>query len=61
MKKQYMLMIVLATGIIAARAQSSFTTIQYNKKMRPALVLELPNNDKGCRRNYITKAEADRI
>jgi len=44
MKKQYMLMIVLATGIIAARAQSSYTTIQYNDKMRPALVLELPNN-----------------
>ena len=37
-------MIVLATGIIAARAQSSYTTIQYNDKMRPALVLELPNN-----------------
>src|SRR6476646_5627293 len=44
MKKQYMLMIVLVIGIIAARAQSSYTTIQYNDKMRPALVLELPNN-----------------
>ena len=39
-----MLMIVLATGIIAARAQSSSTTIQYNNKMQPALVLELPNS-----------------
>jgi len=37
-------MIVLGTGIIAARAQSSYTTIQYNDKMRPALMLELPNN-----------------
>lgn len=44
MKKQYLLMIVLCTGIIAARAQSSYTTIQYNDKMRPALMLELPNN-----------------
>jgi len=44
MKKQYLLMIVLVTGIIAARAQSSYTTIQYNDKMRPALVVELPNS-----------------
>jgi hypothetical protein len=44
MKKQYMLMIILATGITGARAQSSSTTIQYNEKMQPALVLELPNN-----------------
>ena len=43
MKKQYLLMIVLVTGIIAARAQSSSTTIQFNDKMRPALVVELPN------------------
>ena len=43
MKKQYMLVIVLVTGIIAARAQSSSTTIQYNEKMQPALVLELSN------------------
>jgi len=43
MKKQYMLIIVLATSIITARAQSSSTTIQYNEKMQPALVLELPN------------------
>jgi len=38
-----MLIIVLATSIITARAQSSSTTIQYNEKMQPALVLELPN------------------
>ena len=44
MKKQYMLALVLVTGIITARAQSSFTTIQYNNKMQPALVLELPNS-----------------
>jgi hypothetical protein len=43
MNKQYMLIIVLATSIITARAQSSSTTIQYNEKMQPALVLELPN------------------
>jgi hypothetical protein len=43
MKKQYMLIIVLVTGIMAARAQSSFTTIQYNNKMQPALVLDLAN------------------
>ena len=39
-----MLALVLATGVITARAQSSFTTIQYNNKMQPALVLELPNS-----------------
>ena len=38
-----MLIIVLVTGIMAARAQSSFTTIQYNNKMQPALVLDLAN------------------
>ena len=43
MKKQYMLSFVLATSIITARAQSSITTIEYNKTMQPALVLELPN------------------
>jgi len=39
-----MLALVLATGVITARAQSSFTTIQYNNKMQPALVLELSNS-----------------
>ena len=39
-----MLALVLATGVITARAQSSFTTIQYNDKMQPALVLELSNS-----------------
>ena len=39
-----MLALVLVTGIITARAQSSFTTIQYNNKMQPALVLELSNS-----------------
>jgi len=46
MKKQYMLMFILVTGIIAARAQSSSTTIQYNTMMKSALVLELPNTTK---------------
>ena len=36
-------MIVLVTSIITARAQTSSTTIQFNDKMQPALVLELPN------------------
>ncbi|HYJ65727.1 MAG TPA: hypothetical protein VEV62_18425, partial [Parafilimonas sp.] len=38
-----MLIIVLAISIITARAQSSSTTIQFNNKMQPALVLELAN------------------
>lgn len=38
-----MLILILAIGIITAKAQSSYTTIQYNNKMQPALVLELPN------------------
>jgi len=42
MKKQYMLIPVLAISMLTARAQSSYTTIQYNKNMQPALVLELP-------------------
>ena len=37
-----MLLIALVIGVMAARAQSSFTTIQYNQKVTPALVLELP-------------------
>jgi hypothetical protein len=41
MTKQYMLIIAL-TAMMTARAQSSYTTIQYNKTMQPALVLELP-------------------
>jgi hypothetical protein len=43
MKKQYMLMFILVISITAARAQSSYTTIQYNDNMKPALVLGLPN------------------
>ena len=43
MKRQYMLLIVLAISIISARAQSSSTTIQFKNSMQPALVLELPN------------------
>ena len=38
-----MLGIVLATSIMTARAQSSVATVEYNKTMQPALVLELPN------------------
>ncbi|HET6994531.1 MAG TPA: hypothetical protein VFI06_06100 [Chitinophagaceae bacterium] len=43
MKKQSMLIIVLVISMITARAQSSYTTIQYKNTMQPALVLELPN------------------
>ena len=43
MKKHYILTIMLAASMVTARAQSSYTTIQYNKNMQPALVLELPN------------------
>lgn len=38
-----MLIIVLVISMITARAQSSYTTIQYKNTMQPALVLELPN------------------
>lgn len=37
-----MLVLILATSIMTARAQSSYTTIQFNKNMQPALVLDLP-------------------
>ena len=50
-----MLMIVLVTGIIAARAQSSSTTIQYNTTMQPALVLELPNTTKDVEGTILEK------
>lgn len=55
MKKQYMLLIVLATGMMTARAQSSYTTIQYNDKMQPALVLELPNTTDDAEGTIIEK------
>ncbi len=38
-----MLVIMLVTSMITARAQSSYTTIQLKNSMQPALVLELPN------------------
>lgn len=37
-------MLILATSITVARAQSSNTTIQYNNTAQTALVLEVPNN-----------------
>ncbi|HRH47130.1 MAG TPA: hypothetical protein PLP23_00185 [Panacibacter sp.] len=55
MKKQYMLAIVLAISIMSARAQSSYTTIQYNDKMQPALVLELPNNTEDAEGTILQK------
>ena len=39
-----MLLIALVIGVVTAKAQSSLTTIQYNQKVTPALVLELPNS-----------------
>ena len=50
-----MLIIVLAISMITARAQSSYTTIQYNDKMRPALVLELPNNARDAEGTILQK------
>ena len=50
-----MLMFILVTGIIAARAQSSSTTIQYNANMQPALVLELPNTTKDVEGTILEK------
>ena len=50
-----MLIIVLATSIITARAQSSVTTIEYNKTMQPALVLELPNTTKDVEGTILEK------
>jgi hypothetical protein len=38
-----MLIIMLVISIVTARAQSSYTTIQFKNSMQPALVLELPN------------------
>ncbi len=55
MKKQYLLMILLFTGIITARAQSSYTTIKYNDKMRPALVLEVPTNTEDAEGTILEK------
>jgi hypothetical protein len=39
-----MLLIILVISIMTARAQSSYTTIQFKNSMQPALVLELPNS-----------------
>lgn len=50
-----MLLLILVTGIITARAQSSFTTIQYNNQTHPALVLELPNNTDDAEGTILSK------
>ena len=50
-----MLAIILATSIIQARAQSSFTTIEYNKKMQPTLVLELPDTTDDVKGTILNK------
>ena len=55
MKNKYMLAIILATSIITARAQSSYTTIEYNKMMQPALVLELPNTTEDVKDTILNK------
>ena len=51
-------MFILVTGIIAARAQSSYTTIQYNDKIRPALVVELPNSTTDAEGTILTSTNA---
>lgn len=48
-------MIVLAIGIISARAQSSNTTIQFNQLAQPALVLELSNTTDEAKATIIEK------
>jgi hypothetical protein len=55
MKKQYMLMFILVTGITAVRAQSSSTTIPYNTMVQLALVLELPNTTKDVEGTILEK------
>jgi hypothetical protein len=55
MKKQYMPGFVLVTGIVAARAQSSYTTIQYNNKMQPALVPDLPDSTNDAEGSILEK------
>jgi len=50
-----MLLIALVIGVITARAQSSFTTIQYNQKVTPALVLELPNSASDAEETILKK------
>lgn len=50
-----MLLFILAISMIAARAQSSYTTIQYKKSMQPALVLELPNSTKDVEGTILEK------
>ncbi len=50
-----MLLLILVTGIITARAQSSLTTIQYNTQTHPALVLELPNNTDDAEGTILSK------
>ena len=50
-----MLAIILATSMITARAQSSYTTIEYNKIMQPALVLELPNTTDDVKGTILNK------
>jgi hypothetical protein len=55
MKKNHMLMIVLAISITSARAQTSNTTIQYNNTTQTALVLELPNNTEAAEGTILQK------
>jgi hypothetical protein len=50
-----MLIIVLVISMITARAQSSYTTIQYKKIMQPALVLELPNTTSDVKGTILKK------
>jgi hypothetical protein len=50
-----MLFTVLVISATTARAQSSFTTIEYNNKMQPALVLELPRSTEDVKGTIIQK------
>jgi len=55
MKRTYIVAIMLVTSAITARAQSSFTTTEYQGKMQPTLVLELPNTTEDAEGTILEK------
>ena len=56
-----MLLLALVIGVISARAQSLNTTIQFNQKMQPSLVLELPNTTDDVEGTILKKIKTNRI
>jgi hypothetical protein len=55
MKLYIPLILSLAISVNSARAQSSYTTIQYKEKMRPALVISLPNSTDNVEATVVEK------